>query len=295
MRHLILAIITLAVLVTAPLSVQSEETKGKWWIEGGAQFIFWDGTKNLIGDGITGSIKPGDGYGIFGEIGYHMPDSPWSISFGAKYGENKSQSKAVDSVVVGALLFFGSNTTNKEHFLRWDVVLGYDVNLAMFPNAEAKIIGGLRFLRFHADENGTILDTNSGVNGPDNTDRRFAGLGPRIGVEISNPLTENTAVEMKAAAALLFGKRKFKKNLTALLAGGGPLLTDTTTRSKSAVVPNLEFFMGLSYLFPGTMMKVTGGYHVDAYFNVMDAGCRCFAKKGDRIFHGPKLKVRVPF
>ncbi len=271
----------------------ADPAKRNWWIEGGAQFLFWDGTRNLIGDGV-GSIEPDDGYGLFLEGGYHQPDGPWSASFGAKYGESGNSKESVNSVSSGGLIFLGTDTTNEEEFIRLDAMAGYDVDPATLPDAEVRIIGGIRFLHFDVDENGTVRDSISGLTGPDRTDRKFTGAGPRLGVETTIPLNEKAALELDAAGALLLGERRFKKDLT-VLSGGTVVLNDNTSRTKTIVVPNIELFAGLSYTFSEYSLKVTGGYSVDAYFNLVDAGCRCFFKGGDRVFHGPTLRAKIPF
>ena len=105
----------------------ADPEKRDWWFEGAAQFLFWDGTRNLIGDGV-GSIEPDNGYGLFLEGGYHQPDGPWSASFGAKYGESGNSSESVNSISSGGLIFLGTDTVNEEEFIRLDAMAGYDVD-----------------------------------------------------------------------------------------------------------------------------------------------------------------------
>ncbi len=90
----------------------------------------------------------------------------------------------------------------------------------------------------------------------------------------------------------MFGKRKASANgMSYSSFGSNPI---SVSRSKSAVVPNLDASAALSYLLSPNA-KLSVGYRVDAYFNAFDTGNQAGASEGDRIIHGPFAKFTVEF
>jgi hypothetical protein len=63
-------------------------------------------------------------------------------------------------------------------------------------------------------------------------------------------------------------------------------------RSRQITVPSADASLGLSYTLGG--LKVSGGYRMERYFNVLDAGFDT-AKDFDRTIDGPYFKIAVGF
>lgn len=266
-----------------------------WWFEAEGAYEFWDGDRNVIGDG-TGRISPDDGFSVSGEVGYRQPDGPYNFRAALKYGESGRSTASSNSVSSGGTVFLGANVDNEEHFVRADAMVGRQIPLGFSSETMAELVGGIRFLSYKAKNDGRINDTLVPAVGPDHVDRTFVGAGPRLGIETQTRIAERTYLDFDLTGALLIGERKFKKDLHAYLATSGAFLAqDRTTRTKTKLIPNIEAFAGVTWQLPDSHVRLTGGYAVDAYFGLLDAGCSCFFDKGDRIFHGPRLKAKVPF
>lgn len=260
--------------------------KSDFWVEGKGMVQFWDGKANLIGDG-TGKVKPKTGAGFAGEIGFKASEY-WSFLIRAKHSFSSKSNATSQSETRGALTFLGADVANKEKYTAVDLEALYMLDEATFGKG-MQAVAGIRVVDFRVKENGRVNDNILSITGKDDVKRSFSGLGPKIGFKMTKHISEDFYFDADAAFAALFGKRKFKKNRIATGAN------DFTKRSKSIVVPNIDAYVGVAYKFPelNGMFKI--GYGVDAYFNILDSGCNCFLKKGNRIIHGVEVAWRQEF
>ena len=143
-------------------------------------------------------------------------------------------------------------------------------------------------------------------------DREFKGAGPSLAWDGSLPLLGDADksgrldVDLGLGAGLLFGKQKTLVRAHVHGEYGGGIIYpvkyemtptyDTTldipARNKSVSVPTLRANLGLSYTLGG--VKVSGGYRIERYYKVFDAGIES-RKTYDRSFDGAYAKVSIGF
>ena len=164
---------------------------------------------------------------------------------------------------------------------------------ALGEGSNIRLFAGLRFAHFKGDGS---LSTHYSSFGPFRSDvdikRKFTGIGPRIGFDAMLPLAEQFSLDVGAAGAVLFGKQKFEShgNYSAF---GTEFSENSESRSKNAVVPNLEASAAFSWLITDNA-KFSLGYRVDSYWDVYDNGTIFDGRdEGDRIIHGPFIKLTI--
>src|SRR5581483_1972607 len=116
-------------------------------------------------------------------------------------------------------------------------------------------------------------------------DRRYVGIGPRVGLEGSKKLPLSWSIDWQVGAAMLFGDRSADAN-------GVAVVPNYANANSSAV--NVDGLLGLSYWF-NAASKLTVGYRADAYLKnggqlnaVAPAG-----QTGDRLDHGPLVRFTI--
>ena len=143
--------------------------------------------------------------------------------------------------------------------------------------------------------------------------REFEGAGPSIAWDGSVVLwgdaeeSGRLGLDIGVSGAVLFGKQEAHVREHRLGAYTGGIFFgdwdanditapyDTTlehSRSERVTVPTASANLGLSYELG--RVKMTGGYRVERYFDVIDAGI-AERKTYDRQFDGPYFKVSVGF
>jgi len=189
-----------------------------------------------------------------------------------------------------------SKADHRENHLIADLEIGRDVGLGMFGDgSNLRLFGGVRFAHFKA--NGHFSTQFYSSFGPTSNSaeykvkREFNGIGPRVGFDAVVPLSDMFALDLGAAGALLYGKQKYKAKGSAYYSGFGTDNFDEQ-RSKMTWVPNLEASAAFSWLITENA-KFSLGYRVDAYFDVYDDGGLEGRDEGDRIIHGPFVKLTV--
>ena len=88
-------------------------------------------------------------------------------------------------------------------------------------------------------------------------DRRYAGAGPRVGLQGNAPVNSSWNVEWQVGASMLFN--------SGALTGGAP--ADPVTQysaSQTGSVVNVDGLLGLTHWFDAAS-KLTLGYRADAY------------------------------
>lgn len=255
-------------------------------IEG--QYLLYDGDSAGYGRVFAEPIfqlKPDDGWGIGGEVGFQPACSPWSFLGRVRYGQS---GRSDDDFVYGVA---AAEADHREEQVIADLEIGRDVGLGTLGDgSNFRLFAGVRFAHFKGK------GSFSSVALPTSTDvdekRRFSGIGPRIGFDAVMPLAEQFSLDIGAAGAVLFGKQKYKTEgtYTSIFTPSGQM---EDSRSKSVVVPNLEANAAFGWLIADNA-KFSLGYRVDAYFDVYDNGL-IFGDRaeGDRIIHGPFIKLTI--
>ena len=120
-------------------------------------------------------------------------------------------------------------------------------------------------------------------------DRRYLGVGPRLGLEGSKKLQSSWVVEWQVGAAMLFGDRSLDSS------GGviNPVLPNYAGSGSGSVV-NVDGLLGLSYWF-NEASKLTLGYRADAYFKGSGSlnAVGVPPPNGDHIDHGPMVRFSI--
>jgi hypothetical protein len=278
-----------------------------WWASVEGQYLLFDGDKakydgdfNVDDDLDTFKLKPDDGWGIGGEVGFRPADSLWSFLARVRYGESNKKKDHHDNLYSsfdGDVFGGTAKADHKENYFIGDLEIGRDVGLGMFGDgSNLRLFAGVRFAHFkanghlHTQSNYSSFYSSSG-HADVSFKREFNGVGPRIGFDSTVPFGDMFALDLGAAGALLYGKQKFKAQGSATYSGYGPYHFDNQ-RSKMTWVPNLEASAALSWLITENA-KFSLGYRVDAYFDVYDDGGMDSRDEGDRIIHGPFVKLTI--
>ncbi len=122
---------------------------------------------------------------------------------------------------------------------------------------------------------------------PSFEDRRYLGVGPRVGLQGTAPVNSSWNVEWQVGASVLFG------NSTA---DGGTAYNPVTPYSgaQSGSVVNVDGLLGLTHWFDAAS-KLTLGYRADAHFkNSQNANFGVPpAQNADRLDHGPLVRFTI--
>ncbi len=241
-------------------------------------------------------VKAKNSYLFTGEFGYKFFESPWFIKVNIGHAFSKKRSGHNEFLFTGTTGSHGTpvsahgigSAKKKERLSFLDFEVGRDVGLGK-DVLNVQLSGGVRILSFTSKEYGTgtlniyvdhaLFRSSSGEF---HSKRKFLGAGPKIGINVTAPLSDTFALRLNVAGAVLFGKRKVK----------GFDGSDYFIRNKSAVVPNVDANVGFAWR-PTDSMQFTIGYGVNAFFNLVDNGYFEKGAKKDRIIHGPKIGLRV--
>ena len=315
-RYTLLVTVSAAALMVTvergPLAadIAAPVAQDQWWVSVEGQYLLFDGDKARYSlDGAEGfgdafgrhnfkdKLKPDDGWGIGGEIGFRPADSLWSYVGRLRYGQSNKEKSKNGGFYYSSFYdnsgFNGKADHREEHIIA-DLEIGRDVGLGAFGDgSNLRVFGGVRFAHFKGK--GSISSSNYSWDGPDvngeaKVERKFTGIGPRIGFDAIMPLSDTFALDVGAAGSVLFGKQKFDASGHYSSFGSGEIDQE---RSKTVVVPNLEASAAFSWLVTDNA-KFSLGYRVDSYFDVYDNGDVFGSRdEGDRIIHGPFIKLTI--
>jgi hypothetical protein len=319
-RYTLLVTVSAAALMVTvergPLAADvTPVAQDRWWLSVEGQYLLFDGDKANysldedtfpnIDEDVPFKLRPDDGWGIGGEIGFQPADSPWSFLGRVRYGQsNKDKDNSGYYSNFGSgFTSFSAEADHREDHIVVDLEIGRDVGLGVLgEGSNIRLFGGIRFAHFKG-KGSVSTDYYSNFGGGDydietsdvDVKRKFTGIGPRIGFDAMMPLSEQFSLDVGAAGAFLFGKQKFeaKGSYYSNFDGdvGGGQINDR--RSKNTVVPNLEASAAFSWLISDNA-KFSLGYRVDSYFNVYDNGPIFGSRdEGDRIIHGPFIKFTI--
>jgi hypothetical protein len=202
----------------------------------------------------------------------------------------------------------GSGTLNDESHWLVDLGVGRDFGLGS-GKVQAQL--GIRVAEITSTANGAgalqgcafaALPCATPVTGNVSFQSRsqFLGVGPRLGVDGSQPLDSHWAFEYLGGAAVLFGNRSLNASQTVFattLSPAFPPQTSVTAVSASSTVGilNLDAQAGISYWLTHNF-KLTLGYRFDGYFKAVTVVEPNGALgQQDRFYYGPMLQATVAF
>lgn len=299
-----------------------------WWGEGGF-------TGRPAGDPAIGlppfgpfaSLTPGVGYEA--AIGFDFQPAQWSpyhVSGQFRYGQNRGASSTFFSQNIPLTLMTpggrfptpavvnasGTATLNDEDHWLVDFAIGRDYALGS-GNVQAKL--GIRIAEINSSANGLralVGCVDSPVVRPNcsspvagslsfQSRSRFLGVGPRFGVDGSEPLGGSWAFDYLGGVAVLFGDRSLNATQTLFATTTSFAIPDifnsTTSLSTSQAVAvfNLDAQAGISYWLTRNF-KLTASYRFDGYWNAMTI----IEPNGNigtqsRFFYGPMLRGTITF
>jgi hypothetical protein len=111
--------------------------------------------------------------------------------------------------------------------------------------------------------------------------RRYLGVGPRVGLQGSNPVKPSWSVDWQVGASLLYGNDAPGSNGNAL-----PVLPNS---GASAPVVNVDGLLGLSYWF-NAASKLTVGYRADY---LKGSPAVNFGATQSTVDHGPIVRFTI--
>jgi len=253
--------------------------------------------------------------------------SPYHISGQFRYGQNHGASdpfnRAGVPISLSTLAFLGTptpavvNTTglgalNKESHWLVDFAVGRDFALGS-GNVQTQL--GVRVAEITSTANaagavqGCLFEPPPGtfpfctqVNGNFSfqSRSRFLGVGPRLGVDGSQPLSGSWAFEYLGGVAVLFGNRSLNASQTLFVTTATPFVptqTSVTTLSASSTVGifNLDAQAGISYWLTRNF-KLTASYRFDGYWNALTVIEPTGAPgQQGRFYYGPMLRGTMTF
>ena len=128
------------------------------------------------------------------------------------------------------------------------------------------------------------------VNGftPAIDDRRYAGAGPRVGLQGNAPVNSSWNLEWQVGASMLFNNGALAGSATA-----SPVTQYSASQTGSVV--NVDGLLGLTHWFDAAS-KLTLGYRADAYLKnsqQLNLGGVPPPQSADRIDHGPLVRFTI--
>jgi hypothetical protein len=119
-------------------------------------------------------------------------------------------------------------------------------------------------------------------------DRRFAGAGPRLGLQGSAPVNSAWNLEWQVGASMLFNNGAY--------AGAGTASSAAPySGAQSGSVINVDGLLGLTHWFDAAS-KLTLGYRADAYLKnsqQLNLGGVPPPQNADRVDHGPMVRFTI--
>jgi major outer membrane protein len=242
--------------------------------------------------------------------------SPYHVVGQFRYGQNKGGSDPFSLTGVPLTLntnhgtlatadvnATGSGTLNNESHWLVDLAVGRDFGLGS-GNVQAQL--GVRVAEITSTANaagsltGCAFACGSPITGTLSFQSRsqFLGVGPRLGVDGTQPLGGHWAFEYLGGAAVLFGNRSLNASQTLFATLPTPTVLSSLTAlsaSNTAGILNLDAQAGLSYWLAANF-KLTVGYRFDGYWGALTIVEPNGAPgQQDRFYYGPMLRGTISF
>jgi hypothetical protein len=202
----------------------------------------------------------------------------------------------------------GSGTLNQESHWLVDFAAGKDFGLGS-GNVQAQLGIRVAEITSTADGAGSLsgclfaaLPCATPVTGNFSFQSRsqFLGVGPRLGVDGSQPLGGSWAFDYLGGVAVLFGNRSLNASQTVFATTPSPSFppqTSVTALSASSTVGilNLDAQAGISYWLTHNF-KLTASYRFDGYWGALTIIEPNGAPgQQDRFYYGPMLRGTISF
>jgi hypothetical protein len=236
-------------------------TEPDWFLslEGGV--IFADPATDkvgIIGDEVFSGIGFTERNDLDTDFGYRG-----AAKFGKKFDDNldwrlgvaySNFRKNSSTLSVSGSGFGGSGSGNFEQhndlsYLTGDLELGY--NMRPSDRFDLRVFGGLRVLssKDTEDKFGEIGFSGSGLAFDGSTTSEFLGVGPRLGVDFSGRLSDDSMLGFSGtlAVAVIFGELKQSNDFAATISGSGVPISGISDTHTNETVFNLEAAFGTDF------------------------------------------------
>ena len=297
--------------IKAPSAIQHRWT---WWIEGGPSYLSGD----PYVPGLTNPPFDVSAEGLGGEVaaGFdHDLDVGWHLSGQVRYGWYGPRSNSNSPIAVFQIPADGGPTTTsvqganspdrkEKHWLA-DFMIGRDLGLG----GDTPLIGrfGVRIAEITGKTSGSAVWTNLPHAGPTRYQEdyaqwnRFFGIGPRLELDGTLPLSPRWTLQYMGGIAGLYGSRSATQGVSAFEVGGVPTTPTTVVSgapvnanaSDHALVLNADAMIGLSYAI-SARWSLMASYRFDGYWKALKA----FDSNGqsvnlDRFYQGVMLRLTM--
>lgn len=286
------------------------------WVLGG--YSLAPGTDPAVGPIPFVGMSPGPGWIAGAGVDYMAGSwAPYHISGDFRYGQNDRAARPFGmtgfpvQIGTGSPAFVSTNglaNLSEDHWLV-DFAVGRDFALGS-GHVQAKL--GVRV----AEITSTLAGNGSlaGCFGPSllscftpitgkvmfQSRSHFLGVGPRAGVDGSQPISGPWTFDYMGGAAVLFGRRSLSatESISSLVTGGGGTVNPVYASlyaADNAAVFNLDAQAGISY-WVNPNFKITGAYLFDGYFSalkVLDANGNIVNQ--NRLYDGPLVQATIHF
>jgi hypothetical protein len=229
-------------LVTDAIAADSSKTTGTGlfgWVRG--SYVFADpvhewrhfGPPVFLDDFLEQDL--GDGGLAEAKLGYRF-DNDWDVAFGGQYA---NLSRGGDSFSPADMAIFDGSVRGWLRGKHWAVDSEFGYN-TVFGSSDARLSFGLRYAKWDQRVNDTIDEQVKHV---------FSGVGPRVGLSLSTPLSDNLTLETGVNSALLFGEIKTT---------GISRWSCSTCETKKTMAFNLDGNIGLGWKMTDRTSAVLG-------------------------------------
>jgi len=272
------------------------------WVQG---YGFWQK------DGGFGPFIPvfgplADMPGLGGAVGLEVRPlslSPWTFGVNLQIGgtRRKKQTFSTSSVVPPSSTPVTATLTQsrKAEHLILDFMVGRDMGLGLSRTGEPllQLQAGLRYARLKENERIDLGYATSGAAFARefvNFDRGFSGIGPRLAMVGSYPLTGAISLEGQVGVAFLYGRSTLKISTGGTISGSPVPFGTGFSEHRNGWVPSIDASLGVSYTF-NPHARVTLGYKAQAFYNAFKTQTLSPNEDTDFIFHGPFVEGRLAF
>lgn len=277
----------------------------EWFLslEGGV--LFADPATDKIGE--IGELFEGIGFdttdrnGFDGEFGYRG-----AAKFGKKFDDNldwrlgiaySNFVKNESSITVSESAGSGSGSFEQNSdlsYLTGDLELGYNVRPS--DRFDLRVFGGLRVLNSEdsQDKFGELSDGGNGLSFDGSTESEFLGIGPRLGVDFSGKVSDDSILGFSGmlAAAAIFGELKQENEFAASINGSG-IFGGSFTDHTNETVFNLEAAFGADFHLTDNAV-LTFGYRGELIDRFSDKSGES-SSGSDFLSHGPFIRLIAEF
>lgn len=190
---------------------------------------------------------------------YHLDDNSNTQTFGANFD------------LFGEFDEFDGIFTSQRVTIdpRWDAVnleFGQHVDFGALKNI--RFHGGVQYARIETDL-AWLASGADGLFGSLKANSKYSGFGPRIGADYSYDLGNGLAMYAKGAGAILVGDSDFDVVANFGATGVDTVSISGTADSKTAIVPEVEAKLGLTYTYAMAQgdLSIDAGWMWVNYFN----------------------------